>query len=114
MIALGIATTADRAEGNPDGSAVAPDTVTGELTPKNDSGISGMAQLVHGDSLLHVGLTTTGLEAGEEYPAHVHQGTYESGGGVVTGVGPVTKPSAEHEVGEATAATRTGRSEART
>lgn len=93
LLAFGVAEGVDDLSAEPAGPTFAPDTVTVDLVPKNDSGISGEAHLVHGDSLLHVGLTATGLEAGSEYPAHIHQGSCSSGGGVVAGIGPLAATS---------------------
>lgn len=89
LVAFGVAESVDGLSAEPAGPALSPDTVTVELAPKNDSGISGEAHLVHGDSLLHVGVAATGLEAGSEYPAHIHRGSCSRGGGVVAGIGPV-------------------------
>ena len=93
LLAFGAAEGVDGLSADPAAPTFAPDTVTVELSPKNDSGVSGEAHLVHGDSLLHVGLTATGLEAGNEYPAHIHQGSCSGGGGVVAGVGPLAATS---------------------
>lgn len=60
------------------------------LSPKNQSGVSGRARLhQHGDSL-HVSLRLTGLDPGASYPAHVHHGTCQTGGGVAVGLNAVS------------------------
>lgn len=61
-----------------------------ELDALNESGLSGTADwTAEGDSVRFV-LSVDGLEQGQEYPAHVHQGDCESGGGVAVGLEPVT------------------------
>lgn len=61
------------------------------LAPKNESGLAGTAVLTaaSGDSL-SVELSLSGLESGQSYPAHVHSGTCQSPGGVVSGLTGVT------------------------
>lgn len=67
---------------------VPPTDVT--LSPKNESGVSGEATAVHSADSVTVELTVQGLEAGTSYPAHIHEGTCETGGGVAVGLESVT------------------------
>lgn len=62
-----------------------------QLEPKNESGVTGEAytEAAPGDSAAVV-LELDGLEEGAEYPAHVHEGTCEEGGGVAAALNPVT------------------------
>ena len=62
-----------------------------QLEPKNESGITGEAytEAAPGDSAVVV-LELEGLEEGTEYPAHVHSGRCETGGGVAAALNPVT------------------------
>lgn len=60
------------------------------LSPKNQSGIAGSATLRHRADTLRVSLRLTGLEGGNSYPAHIHQGTCQKGGGVAAGLTSVT------------------------
>lgn len=65
---------------------------TVDLTPKNDSGITGTAvieETAGGDSL-RVSLTLNGLAEGNQYPAHIHTGTCQQTGGVAVGLTGVT------------------------
>ncbi len=61
------------------------------LAPKNESGLAGTAVLTSagGDSL-SVELSLSGVEDGESYPAHVHEGSCQEPGGVVSGLTEVT------------------------
>lgn len=71
-----------------------------ELEERNQSGISGNAEWsAQGDSVEFT-LSMDGLEQGQQYPAHVHQGDCASGGGVAVGLNPV---SATDGGGESTA-----------
>lgn len=62
-----------------------------QLEPLNESGITGEAytERAPGDSAVVV-LELQGLEEGSEYPAHVHDGRCETGGGVAAALNPVT------------------------
>ena len=62
-----------------------------QLQPKNESGITGEAytEAAPGDSAVVV-LDLQGLDEGAEYPAHVHEGTCEGGGGVAAALSSVT------------------------
>ena len=62
------------------------DSVQIALTPKNESGIEGTATLRHRGDTVHVSLSLSGLESGSSYPAHIHQGTCQEGGGVAAGL----------------------------
>lgn len=101
LMALGLPAAADAAPAAPDDPEATADTVTVRLSPKNDSGVRARARLVHGEQELSVALSAVGVEAGEEYPAHIHQGSCESGGGVVAAVGPVTRAEGA-QAGQAT------------
>jgi Cu/Zn superoxide dismutase len=61
------------------------------LAPKNESGVAGTAVLTsaEGDSL-DVALSLSGVKDGESYPAHVHEGSCQEPGGVVSGLTEVT------------------------
>lgn len=60
-----------------------------QLAAKNQSGISGTAGWsVQGDSAQFT-LRLKALESGQDYPAHVHEGDCQSGGGVAVGLDPV-------------------------
>lgn len=54
------------------------------LSPKNQSGIQGTAVIGRRADSVQVRLMLSGLSAGTRYPAHVHEGTCEAGGGVAT------------------------------
>lgn len=62
-----------------------------QLEPRNESGITGEAwtEAAPGDSAVIV-VELQGLEEGSEYPAHVHEGRCEGGGGVAAALSPVT------------------------
>lgn len=75
------------------------DTTMVELSPKNDTGIRARARLVHGEDQLRVAVAAVGIDAGEEYPAHIHQGTCDEGGGVAAGLEPVQKESEDDDAG---------------
>lgn len=73
--------------------------VTVTLSPVNESGISGTAVLADAadaeEPRAHrVTLELSGLEAGQTYPAHVHGGSCEEGGGVVVALESVTAEGA--------------------
>ena len=56
-------------------SAIPKGTIVLTLDPQNRSGVGGTATLVrHGDTT-EVQLALTGNKPGEQYPAHIHQGT---------------------------------------
>lgn len=101
LMAFGLPAAADAAPAGPDGPEATADTVTVQLSPIDDSGVRARARLVHGEEELSVAVSAAGVEAGSEYPAHIHQGSCESGGGVVAAVGPVTKASADARAGQA-------------
>lgn len=65
------------------------DTVT--MTAKNNSGITGTAVATHTADSTTITVTLSGLKSGSSYPTHVHQGTCEKPGPVVT---PLTSVSA--------------------
>jgi hypothetical protein len=64
-------------------------TVTLDLATLNNSGITGTAEITHGEDAVTVVLNMSGLTAGESYAAHVHQGTCEQQGSVVAPLNPV-------------------------
>lgn len=64
----------------------AADSVQVTLEPKNQSGIEGTATIRHMADTVHVTLSLTGLTSGNSYPAHIHQGTCQEGGGVAAGL----------------------------
>lgn len=60
-----------------------------QLASKDQSGISGTAGWsVEGDSARFT-LRLKGVDSGQEYPAHVHDGNCDEGGGVAVGLNPV-------------------------
>lgn len=68
--------------------------MTVSLTEVNESGITGKAKFVRAegaeDPHAHeVTLRLSGADAGT-YPAHIHRGTCESGGGVAVALSPIT------------------------
>lgn len=74
------------------------------LSSKNQSGITGTVQWeTSGDSVTFT-LEMEGLEQGQQYPAHVHQGNCEAGGGVATALNPVAGESGGTGTGTATVA----------
>lgn len=78
--------------------------VTVTLEAKNDSGITGTAVLAAAPGAetpdAHtVTLELSGVEAGQTYPAHIHGGTCEEGGGVVAALESV---AAEGQMASAT------------
>lgn len=64
----------------------AADSVQVSLAPKNQSGIEGTATIRHRGDTVHVSVSLSGLESGNSYPAHIHQGTCQEGGGVAAGL----------------------------
>lgn len=77
-------------------------TVT--LASANDSGITGTAVLAAAaederPDAHSITLELSGVEAGQTYPAHIHGGTCEEGGGVVAALEPVV---AEGQMASAT------------
>lgn len=105
LLALGVLATADAAAATPAGAAdtVVADTMTVELSAKGESGVRARARLVRDEDHLRLGIAARGIEVGEEYPAHIHRGTCDEGGGVVADVGPVTRSAEDGDVGQATA-----------
>lgn len=67
-------------------TAGAADSVRVTLAPRNQSGIEGTATVRHMADTVHVTVSLTGLTAGNSYPAHIHQGTCQGGGGVAAGL----------------------------
>lgn len=63
------------------------------VAPKNDSGMQGHVMVSTGADSLTIKLEVLGLEAGTEYPAHLHRGTCERGGEVVAELDPPTVAS---------------------
>ena len=64
----------------------AADSVQVALAPKNESGIQGSATIRHSADTVHVTIRLSGLTAGNSYPAHLHEGTCQGGGGVAAGL----------------------------
>ncbi|MFW6193719.1 MAG: hypothetical protein ACOC83_09565 [Gemmatimonadota bacterium] len=60
-----------------------------ELSAKNESGITGTAGWAVESDSVQFTLRLKALESGQEYPAHVHEGDCDSGGGVAVGLEPV-------------------------
>lgn len=60
------------------------------LSAKGESGVSGDARLESAGDSVRVALSLTGLTEGQSYPAHVHTGTCDTGGGVAQPLTPVT------------------------
>mgnify|MGYP006278148559 CR=1 FL=1 len=60
------------------------------LSARGESGVSGDARLEPAGDSIRVALSLTGLTEGQSYPAHVHNGSCESGGGVAQPLTPVT------------------------
>jgi hypothetical protein len=81
----------DRTDVTRDGAAVEPadtpaapvgDVMMVQLQEVGGSGISGDAAANHMADSVRVGLSLTGLQAGQSYPAHIHAGSCEGGGPV--------------------------------
>lgn len=68
------------------------DSVRVTLAPKNESGVKGTATIRQPADTVHVTVSLTGLSSGSSYPAHIHEGTCQGGGGVAAGLTPV-KPA---------------------
>lgn len=62
------------------------DSVRVTLAPRNQSGIEGTATIRHTADTVHVTVSLTGLSSGTSYPAHIHEGTCQGGGGVAAGL----------------------------
>lgn len=71
------------------------------LAPRNESGIEGTATIRRGADTVHVSVSLMGLESGNSYPAHVHEGSCQEGGGVAAGL-----TSVEAQDGEGSSETR--------
>lgn len=54
------------------------------VSPKNDSGMQGHVMVSPGSDSLTIKLEVLGLKGGTEYPVHLHRGSCEQGGPVVT------------------------------
>ena len=59
------------------------------LSPLNNSGISGTAEIAHSEEDVTVVLQMSGLEAGDRYPAHIHSGSCEEQGPVAASLSAV-------------------------
>jgi len=68
-------------------TTVPPTTV--RLEERNGSGITGEATATHMRDSVTIVLNLQGLQAGQEYPAHVHTGSCERGGPRVLPLNPV-------------------------
>lgn len=77
---------AEEAAGQMEESTGAADSVQVTLAPKNESGIEGTATVRHMADTAHVSVRLSGLTSGNSYPAHIHQGTCQEGGGVAAGL----------------------------
>lgn len=111
LVALGVPVTAQATPAVDDGPDVpedlatlqeAPDTTMVELASKNDSGVRARARVVHTAQQVQVAISAVGVEAGEEYPTHIHLGTCENGGGVAAALDPVAMPAEDAEAGTTT------------
>lgn len=86
---------APREEGEEPGAAeeaeraMRPGATEVTLRPSNESGVSGNATLRARNDSLQVMLQVSGVEPGQSYPAHIHQGDCAQGGGVAVGLNPV-------------------------
>ena len=60
------------------------------MQPLNNSGISGEATLTPQGSQLQVMVRLTGLAQGGEHPGHIHSGTCDAPGPVVTPLQPIS------------------------
>lgn len=67
-----------------------PVAVTVSLSTKNNSGLEGEAKLRRRGESFQVALLLQGLSPKGEYPAHIHEGTCQAGGGVATALAPVS------------------------
>ncbi len=76
----------EEAAGQMQESAGVADSFQVTLGPKNQSGIEGTATIRHMADTVHVTVSLTGLTSGNSYPAHIHQGTCQEGGGVAAGL----------------------------
>lgn len=84
------------AEQKAEGAKAGGEEVSVTLSPKNESGIQGTAVVARQADSISVRMMLGGLEPGASYPAHVHEGTCETGGGVATAL---TKISADDSTG---------------
>lgn len=77
---------AEEEAGQMEEAGAAADSVQITLAPKNESGIEGTATIRHMADTVHVTVRLSGLTSGNSYPAHIHQGTCQEGGGVAAGL----------------------------
>lgn len=77
---------AEEAAGQMEQAPGAADSVRVTLAPKNESGIEGTATIRRGADTVRVRVRLTGLTSGNSYPAHIHRGTCQKGGGVAAGL----------------------------
>ena len=61
-----------------------------ELAPVNRSGVTGTVRADHDGDEVTVTVEVAGLEAGGEYPAHIHSGRCAAGGPVAVPLGRIT------------------------
>lgn len=61
----------------------AQDSVTVTLSERNDSGISGTAELTQVGGDLEVVISVSGVEEGSDHPVHIHSGSCDDLGGIV-------------------------------
>jgi hypothetical protein len=59
------------------------------LESVNQSGVEGRATAIQTDDSLQLNLMVQGLPREGEYPAHIHRGSCETGGGVIVALNPV-------------------------
>lgn len=59
------------------------------MSPRNDSGWMGSLMIAPAGDRITIKLELLGLKEGEDYPAHLHRGSCEGGGPVVTELEPL-------------------------
>ena len=69
---------------------VEPEPLQADLTPVNESGVTGTASLTSRDGQLVVDLTLDGATEGERYVAHVHKGECGNDLGMAAAIGELT------------------------
>lgn len=75
-------------------------TSTVTLAALNNSGITGTAEITHSGDAVTIVLEMSGLNPGDYYPAHIHEGSCEQPGGVVAALKEV--PAASDGMGSST------------
>jgi CHRD domain len=69
------------------GAAAAPSDAAADFAPVNRSGITGTVEADHDGDDVTVTVELAGLEAGTEYPVHIHAGRCAAGGPVAVPLG---------------------------